>query len=122
MAARDMIDEHLPIGRDSSKPGPKPDLVRCYSRQHFPDWSDRTFARYWEARKILFELMDNGSLDFAEYEQIILSCSRPSGGLNATKLQRTASAVLMTARKSRRKMSLDELGVEDADLTTAEIQ
>jgi hypothetical protein len=52
-------------------------------------WSDRTFARYWRAHRILYDLYGPDAA-----HQAVLRASRPNGSLNAAQLTREADAAL----------------------------
>lgn len=79
-----------------SRPGPKPDAARAALRELFSEWSDRTFATYWQAWQQLT------TLGRADHEEAIRLSTRPNGSLNVCRFARIAEG-----RAAFRAASLD---------------
>ncbi len=81
------------------KRGPKPDPVRAVMRRTFSEWSDRQFATFWRAHRMLAEFTDEST-----YKAAIEIASRPNGSLNVSKFAREADRqiflLLMAGRSS----------------------
>ena len=56
----------------------------------FAEWSDRTFATYWNAWKQLAELGIAGGISEEERREVNLLCTRPNGTFNVCKFARIA--------------------------------
>jgi hypothetical protein len=67
------------------KPGPKPSVGRRFNRELMGEWSDRTFARYWEAFQLLYDIAGEDGL-----RQELASATRTNGSINVSRRQRAA--------------------------------
>lgn len=77
---------HNPPPAAASRPGPKPSMARAALREMFSEWSDRTFATYWQAwQRLTFLGRD-------VHEEAIRLSTRPNGSLNVCKFARIAEA------------------------------
>lgn len=82
------MPELLPNGTGSRRPGPTPDARRAAHRALFPEWSDRTFARYWKAHCRLAALRAAGAINEYQWSEIIAAATRQNGTLNVAELDR----------------------------------
>lgn len=93
--------------RTARQPGRPVDQSRALARQMLPEWSDRTFARYWLAIQSL-----HNHVPAEEVQETLAMATRPNGKLNVAKLERLTWATVLAERMLARRRSHDQTGVE----------
>jgi hypothetical protein len=88
---RQPIPINLPIGRKRGRPS---NALRAQTKRLFPEWSARTFARWWRAYQILVILGDE-----QRWQAAVQRATRPNGSFNVSQLGKDAEHYLRELRR-----------------------